>query len=94
MRFVQVCLDVDASALLCVCDAALQRPLTSIDGALHPIGHSGSTGLMTALSALMLTVHTHTHTHTHELVLIFMLCFGYFDPEKIFFLLKTLMFKH
>ncbi|XP_016323947.1 meiosis inhibitor protein 1-like [Sinocyclocheilus anshuiensis] len=54
VRFVQVCLDVDASALLCVCDAALQRPLTSIDGALHPIGHSGATSLMTALSALML----------------------------------------
>ncbi|XP_042577037.1 meiosis inhibitor protein 1-like [Cyprinus carpio] len=43
VRFVQVCLDVDTSALLCVCDAALQRPLTSIDGALHPIGHSGAT---------------------------------------------------
>uniref|UniRef100_A0A9J8C784 Meiosis inhibitor protein 1 n=1 Tax=Cyprinus carpio carpio TaxID=630221 RepID=A0A9J8C784_CYPCA len=54
VRFVQVCLDVDTSALLCVCDAALQRPLTSIDGALHPIGHSGATSLMTALSALML----------------------------------------
>ncbi len=68
VRFVQVCLDVDASALLCVCDTALQRPLTSIDGALHPIGHSSAMSLMTALSALMLTVHTHTHTHTHELV--------------------------
>ncbi|XP_059420091.1 meiosis inhibitor protein 1-like isoform X1 [Carassius carassius] len=54
VRFMQVCLDVDTSALLCVCDAALQRPLTSADGALHPIGHSGAMSLMTALSALML----------------------------------------
>ncbi|XP_043082296.1 meiosis inhibitor protein 1 isoform X2 [Puntigrus tetrazona] len=54
VRFVQVCLDVDVSALLCVCDAALRRPLTSLDGALHPIGHSGATSLMTALRALML----------------------------------------
>ncbi|XP_026119565.1 meiosis inhibitor protein 1 isoform X2 [Carassius auratus] len=54
VRFMQVCLDVDTSALLCVCDAALQRPLTSTDGALHPIGHSGAMSLMTALSALML----------------------------------------
>ncbi|KAI2666932.1 Meiosis inhibitor protein 1 [Labeo rohita] len=77
VSLVQVCLDVDASALLCVCDAALQRPLTSTDGALHPIGHSGATSLMTALSALMLTVHT--HTHTRELVS------SPFDPEGFSF---------
>ncbi|XP_048013146.1 meiosis inhibitor protein 1-like [Megalobrama amblycephala] len=60
VRFVQVCLDVDESALVCVCDAALQRPLQTEDGALHPLGHSGAASLMTALSALMLQVHTHT----------------------------------
>lgn len=62
VRFVQVCLDVDESALVCVCDAALQRPLQTEDGALHPLGHSGAASLVTALSALMLQVHTHTHT--------------------------------
>ncbi|XP_039535133.1 meiosis inhibitor protein 1 isoform X3 [Pimephales promelas] len=54
VRFVQVCLDVDESALVCVCDAALERPLQTADGALHPLGHSGTASLVTALSALML----------------------------------------
>ncbi|XP_067219481.1 meiosis inhibitor protein 1 [Chanodichthys erythropterus] len=54
VRFVQVCLDVDESALVCVCDTALQRPLQTEDGALHPLGHSGAVSLVTALSALML----------------------------------------
>ncbi|KAK9978753.1 hypothetical protein ABG768_020492 [Culter alburnus] len=54
VRFVQVCLDVDESALVCVCDTALQRPLQTEDGALHPLGHSGAASLVTALSALML----------------------------------------
>ncbi|XP_056336614.1 meiosis inhibitor protein 1 [Danio aesculapii] len=55
VRFVQVCLDVDESALVCVCDAVLQRPLPAADGALHPLGHSGANSLITALSTLMLT---------------------------------------
>ncbi|XP_073789824.1 meiosis inhibitor protein 1 isoform X9 [Danio rerio] len=55
VRFVQVCLDVDESTLVCVCDVVLQRPLPPADGALHPLGHSGANSLITALGTLMLT---------------------------------------
>ncbi|XP_076866443.1 meiosis inhibitor protein 1 isoform X2 [Brachyhypopomus gauderio] len=55
VQLVQTMLDVDfSSAVVCVSECGLQRPLTPLDGALYPLGYSGTACLLSALQSLLL----------------------------------------